>query len=726
MFKLNSESSGKEASARADALFEAHRQEIFRKTDKLLARLMIVQWFAGILMALFISPHTWAGQTSLVHIHVWAAIFLGGAISIFPVWLTYAWPGAAITRYTIAVAQMLMSGLLIGLTGGRIETHFHVFGSLVILSFYRDWRVLVPATIVVYLDHILRGIYWPFSVYGVLTASPWRSIEHAVWVIFEDIFLVISCLRSVREMRSIAGRTADLEASERNFRETFEEAPIGMAVVGLDEKFLHANSRLCQMLGYQNDELAQLDTEQITFSDDIEEGRQLAKALLNGTPRYTGEKRYIQKNKEVLWVSRTASVIRDKDDQPRHFLIMVEDITQRRKTAAALEQAKDEAERANNAKSEFLSRMSHELRTPLNAILGFSQVLERQELPVIQRERVGHIYRAGQHLLSLINEVLEIARIETGKIQLSVEPVCMADALSEVLDIIRPLASQRRIQIERNDFVSAETNILADRQRLKQVLLNILSNATKYNADGERIVVTVEQRSANLRVTVADNGPGIPADKRNRLFGAFDRLGAENTTTQGTGLGLALSKRLTEAMGGRIGENQPEKGASFWVEFTIVESPRERLASTARASSIVPFGITGAHPKTLLYIEDNASNFTLVEHLLGDQKPIKLLSAMQGAVGIELAVRDRPDAILLDLHLPDMSGSDVLARLKSDARTCSIPVVVLSADATKSQVDRLIAAGASDYLTKPLDIDRFLKVIEQQMQARTSLTRITA
>ena len=726
MFKLNSESSGQESSARADALFEAHRQEIFCKTDKLLARLMIAQWFAGILMALFISPHTWAGQTSQVHIHVWAAIFLGGAISIFPVWLTYVWPGAAITRYTIATAQMLMSGLLIGLTGGRIETHFHVFGSLVILSFYRDWRVLVPATIVVYLDHILRGIYWPFSVYGVLTASPWRSMEHAAWVIFEDVFLVISCLRSVREMRSIASRTADLEASERNFRETFEEAPIGMAVVGLDEKFLNANTRLCQMLGYPDDELTQLNTEQITFSDDVEEGRQLAKALLNGTPRYTGEKRYIQKNKEVLWVSRTASVIRDKDSQPRHFLIMVEDITQRKKTAAALEQAKDEAERANNAKSEFLSRMSHELRTPLNAILGFSQVLERQELPVIQRERVGHIYRAGQHLLSLINEVLEIARIETGKIQLSVEPVCMGDALSEVLDIIRPLASQRRIQIERNDFVSADTNILADRQRLKQVLLNILSNAVKYNSDGERIVVTLEQRSANLRVTVADNGPGIPADKRNRLFGAFDRLGAENTTTQGTGLGLALSKRLTEAMGGRIGENQPEKGASFWIEFPIVESPRERLASTARSSSIVPFGITGAHPKTLLYIEDNASNLTLVEHLLGDQQPIKLLSAMQGVVGIELAVRHRPDAILLDLHLPDMSGADVLARLKADARTCSIPVVVLSADATKSQVDRLLAAGACDYLTKPLDIDRFLKVIEQQMQARTSLTRITA
>ena len=711
---------------RACELFGFHQHEIYRKTDRLLAKLMLVQWFAGIVIALIVSPQTWAGQSSQIHIHVWAAIFLGGAISLFPVWMAYVWPGAAITRYTIAVAQMLMSALLIGLTGGRIETHFHVFGSLVILSFYRDWRVLIPATAVVVIDHFLRGIYWPFSVYGVLNASPWRTAEHAGWVVFEDIFLVISCLRSIREMGFIANRTASLEASERNFRETFEEAPIGMALVGLDERFLHANERLCQMLGYSDVELKQKTSEEITFVEDIEDGRKLAKQLLSGTTRYTGEKRFIQKGGGVLWVSRTASVIRDENNQPRHFIIMVEDITERRNAARALEQAKEEAERANSAKSEFLSRMSHELRTPLNAILGFSQVLERQELPLIQRERVGHIFRAGQHLLSLINEVLEIARIETGKIQLSVEPVSVGDALSEALDIIRPLASQRRIQIERHDFAPAETNILADRQRLKQVLLNILSNAVKYNRDGERIVITVEQRTANLRVTIADNGPGIPVDKRDRLFGAFDRLGAENSTTQGTGLGLALSKRITEAMGGRIGENQPDKGASFWIEFPIVASPRESLASSRR-TTVVPFASSvGARPRTLLYIEDNVSNLTLIEHLLADQPPIKLISAMQGMLGLELAARHRPDLILLDLHLPDMSGSEVLDHLKGDARTCSIPVIVLSADATKSQMDRLVGAGASDYLTKPLDVDRFLKVIEQQLQSRTALVGATA
>src|SRR5438045_7055139 len=172
------------AGDRAEELFQQHRRQIFRQTDQLFARLMLFQWMACIILALVVSPQTWDGAASRVHIHVWSALLIGGAISLFPVWMTRVWPGAVVTRPVIAVAQMLMSALLIGLTGGRIETHFHVFGSLVILSFYRDWRVLVPATIVVALDHFIRGIYWPYSVYGLLTASRWRSIEHAGWVVF--------------------------------------------------------------------------------------------------------------------------------------------------------------------------------------------------------------------------------------------------------------------------------------------------------------------------------------------------------------------------------------------------------------------------------------------------------------------------------------------------------------------------------------------------------------
>src|ERR1044072_2287085 len=280
---------------RADELFTHQQHDIYVNTDQLFAKLMFCQWLACIVMAIVISPYTWSGQTKAIHAHVWAAIFIGGAISVFSIWLTRAWPGAAITRHIIAVAQMLMSALLISVTGGRIETHFHVFGSLVILSFSRDWRGLVPGTVGVALHHFFRGVYYPYSVYGVFTASPWRSIEHAAWVVFEDVFLVISCLRSIREMRSIANRTAALELSEQNFRQIFQEAPIGMAVVGLDEQFLQANAKLCQMVDYSEDELRSRTPLDITHADDVELSRTIAKGMLEGLHNRI-EKRNLRKD----------------------------------------------------------------------------------------------------------------------------------------------------------------------------------------------------------------------------------------------------------------------------------------------------------------------------------------------------------------------------------------------------------------------------------------------
>jgi CheY-like chemotaxis protein len=254
-------------------------------------------------------------------------------------------------------------------------------------------------------------------------------------------------------------------------------------------------------------------------------------------------------------------------------------------------------------------------------------------------------------------------------------------------------------------------SIRADRQRLKQVLLNLLSNAVKYNRQSGRVVVDLAQNEGHLRISVSDEGRGIPPDKRARLFSPFDRLGAENSDTQGTGLGLALSKRLTEAMGGAIGEGGPAMGACFWIEFPLVKSVQEQLAPNRLGP--VELAPLNGDEKTLLYIEDNLSNLALIEQLLGECAPIKLISAMQGQLGIDLAARHRPDLILLDVHLPDINGADVLARLKARARTRDIPVVVLSADATKSQINRLTSLGATEYLTKPLDVDRFLKVIEQ-------------
>jgi PAS domain S-box-containing protein len=826
---------------RADELFQQQQNEIYIKTDQLFAKLMFAQWIACIVMAIVISPYTWSGQTKAIHNHVWVAIFLGGAISLFPIWMARAWPGATATRYVIAVAQMLMSALLISVTGGRIETHFHVFGSLVILSFYRDWRVLVPATIVVALDHFIRGVYWPYSVYGVLTASPWRSIEHATWVVFEDVFLVISCLRSIREMRSIANRTAALELSEQNFRQIFQEAPIGMAVMGLDEKFLQANAKLCQMVNYSEDELRSRTPLDITYAEDVAVSRDI-KAMLEGGMHNRVEKRYVRKDGQVVWAARTGCVIRDESGNPRHFLIMIEDIskrkhaeeslrertrqlesavtenqsimdnsldvictideegrfltvnaaceqlwgytraeligrkyidlvapddrertlatedtlkktgkvtdfvnryirkdgssvnvlwsatwsesartlfgvahdvTERAKIEKALEEAKDEADRANRAKSEFLSRMSHELRTPLNAILGFGQLLERQSPTPTQRTRVKHVITAGRHLLALINEVLDISRIEAGRIQLSLEPVCVAEAVQETLDLMRPLGNERRIQLIADVDMDATVHVLADRQRFKQVLLNLLTNAVKYTPGSGSVTVSYAANgNEKLRIQVKDSGPGIAKEKLARLFTPFDRLGAELSDVEGTGLGLVLSQRLIQAMGGAIGvESAQGQGSMFWVELPQTRSPLEqtRLAKTTitrrrrRADT---------EKRKLLYIEDNLSNLTLIEEILEERPEIELLSAMQGQVGLDLARQHSPDLILLDLHLPDLPGWEVLSQLRLSEATADIPVVVISADATPSQIKRLLKAGALSYLTKPLDVTEFFRVLD--------------
>jgi CheY-like chemotaxis protein len=389
-------------------------------------------------------------------------------------------------------------------------------------------------------------------------------------------------------------------------------------------------------------------------------------------------------------------------------------VTDRARIEKALREAKEEADRANHAKSEFLSRMSHELRTPLNAILGFGQLLDRQSPTETQRNRIGHIISAGRHLLNLINEVLDISRVETGNLQLSLEPVCLADALEEALSLMRPLAAERGIDLLTAEPLDQSYYVMADRQRFKQVLLNLLTNAVKYTpVDGEVTVSSSTTGTGTMRIVVSDTGGGISPEKLDRLFTPFDRLGAEQTAVEGTGLGLALCQRLMQAMNGSIGANSAlEQGSAFWVELACADSPLARMSPLKRRASQAEIE-SGAKKRTILYVEDNLSNLTLIEQMLADQPHIQLITAMQGQLGIELARRHSPDLILLDLHLPDLPGWEVLSRLKRDVATYDTPVVIISADATSRQIKRLMAAGAHAYLTKPLDMVEFSRVISE-------------
>ncbi len=385
--------------------------------------------------------------------------------------------------------------------------------------------------------------------------------------------------------------------------------------------------------------------------------------------------------------------------------LLEEEIAERRRAEA-------EAAAASRAKSEYLSRMSHELRTPLNAILGFAQLMEMDERTEEDTENIRMILDAGKHLLSMINEVLDISRIESGRLQLESQPVPLAEVAGEAEAMVGPLAVQRDIRIV-NRLGERATSVLADHQRLRQVLLNLLSNAIKYNYPGGTVTITEAEdprRPAFARLCITDTGPGLTAEQRTRLFTPFERLDADRSGVEGTGLGLALSYRLAEAMGGILGvTSAPGEGSTFWVDLPRSEDAPAALAVPA---AFEPASLPPPVACTVLYIEDNPVNIKLMQAIVAMRPGVTLLAALTGSEGLDLARRCRPALLLLDRQLPDISGEQVLAELKAGPTTAAIPVVVVSADASPQQIDTLLAAGARAYLTKPLAVQDVLAQID--------------
>jgi len=424
-------------------------------------------------------------------------------------------------------------------------------------------------------------------------------------------------------------------------------------------------------------------------------------------------RRHERPDGSVVDVELTLSPLLDDRGEPAGYAVVARDITERNRAEQAEREAREGAERANLAKSEFLSRMSHELRTPLNTILGFGQLLELDDPDEGRREQVGYILKAGRHLLALIDEVLQVSRIEAGTLAISPEPVDVAATVRDVLGMVGPMAQARGIRLSAELDAVNGCHVRADHQRLKQVLLNLLSNAVKYNREGGTITIGAEQTEGRLRLHVADTGYGIPAAHLHQLFTPFERLGAEHGTVEGTGLGLVLSRRLVELMDGSLEvESEAGAGATFTVELPLAPmaaEPMRPVDSSGRQGASSPDSFT------VLYVEDNISNFRLIEQVIGRRPGIKLLPAMLGNLGIDLALQHAPDLILLDLHLPDLPGEDVLHRLKSEPATSNIPVVILSADATPGRLERLLEAGAYAYVTKPLDVREFAGIVERAL-----------
>lgn len=410
----------------------------------------------------------------------------------------------------------------------------------------------------------------------------------------------------------------------------------------------------------------------------------------------------------------------------RLFTAIVRDLSAEKKVEAALRAAKVQAENANLAKSQFLSSMSHELRTPMNGILGFAQLLQfdpRETLSEHQAEYVDMILKAGNHLLGLINEVLDLSKIESGNLQLSIEAVNPAAVARECCDLLGPLAAKRNVKLDDRMSAAAVPAVMADAVRFKQILVNLASNAIKYNRDGGRVVLDCFPTPAGrLRISVADTGRGIPEQRRAELFQPFNRLGAEAGEIEGTGIGLTITRRLIEMMDGRIGvESEEGIGSTFWIELPLAEAgaaepvPQANLSETTEGWA----AIRGRH--TILYVEDNTANLMLMKELLARFPGVTMLSAADAETGIEIARAHRPELILMDINLPGMDGFAALRELRRHDETHAIPVMALSAGAMPKDIQRGLRAGFCMYLTKPLDVQQALKAIDQILNPAETL-----
>ena len=498
--------------------------------------------------------------------------------------------------------------------------------------------------------------------------------------------------------------------------EFFELTSELILVATFDGQFVHLNPAWQSILGYDVSELLTRSLLSLVHPEDEEATATAMADLIRGVHVARFENRLCATDGSYRWFEWSAKPMHE------HGLIMAtaHDISRRHHTEAQLRATRDEATKASESKSEFLSRMSHELRTPLNSVIGFSQLLAMDDLSNEQRTSVSAIQNSGRHLLDLINEVLDIVQIEAGELRLSLEPVNLAEVLRLALDLIALQAADREIALP-SVVGSQGICVLADRQRLLQILLNLLSNAVKYNKRGGSISIEVDASGDTVSIAITDTGIGIEHTKLAASFMPFERLGAEATSIEGTGIGLALSRTLSQQMGGALTVSSTfGVGSTFCLELPQAD-PLDRVPDMTMAAEVEEAtDSVGDRKLKVLYIEDNIANSQLMEMALRTQGNIELAISVQGSLGYDLAVQLEPDLILLDLHLPDLSGEEVLQRVRATPAIADTTVVVCSADASPGLSRRLVESGADAYLTKPIDLTDLFDVV-RRVRAREPL-----
>jgi PAS domain S-box-containing protein len=540
------------------------------------------------------------------------------------------------------------------------------------------------------------------------------------------------------EMQNEELRQAQLQLDTVRARyfDLYDLAPVGYCTVSEQGLILEANIAAATLLGMARSNLVGKRFSRYILKSHQDSFYMYRKQLLASGEQQSCELQMVKSDGAPVGVALVATAENNADDMPVLRIVM-SDVTERRladaerallaqelqQNNAGLKRAMVVAKKANRAKSDFLSSMSHELRTPLSAILGFAQLIESgspQPTPS-QKRSVDQILQAGWYLLELINEILDLALVESGKLSLLLEPLSLAEVMLECKTMIEPQADKLGIGVT---FPAPEMPyfVKADRTRMKQILINLLSNAIKYNrVDGTVCVKCIEVSPERIRIDVEDTGEGLTLEKIEQLFQPFNRLGQEARAEEGTGIGLVMAKRLIELMGGAIGvESTFGKGSTFWLEMDLTT---ERQAFDPAAQAQVEAQVEAQSQLcTLLYVEDNPANLMLIGDLIARRPDIRLLTAKNGNSGIEIARSVRPDVILMDINLPGISGIEVLKILAEDPATAHIPVLALSANAIPHDIDKALKAGFFRYLTKPIKINEFMMTLDEALESAKAVS----
>jgi PAS domain S-box-containing protein len=710
--------------SRAREILERHRRQIFERTDGLFARLMIAQWVAGVAAAVWITPTAWVGRSPSTHVHVWTALLLGGAIALLPVVLALRHPGERLTRHVIAVGQMLASALLIHLTGGRIETHFHVFGSLAFLAFYRDWTVLVSATVVVAADHFLRGLLLPQSVYGVSTIEPWRWLEHAGWVLFEDAFLTIACIQSLREMREIAKRRALLERTNevveaqvlerttalRRQASLLDKARDAIVACDLGQRVLYWNLGAERLYGWTAAEAVGRTVSELGYARPDAFAEAFAKVLEHR--EWTGELLQTDREGKALAVESRWTLVDDDAGRPDSILLIDTDVTERKR----LEQQVLRAQRLDSIGT-LAGGIAHDLNNVFAPILTGIGVLKASEQDDRRRKVLATLEASTERGANMVRQVLSFARGVDGK-RLDV------DVRTLVRDVERIVEDTFLKAVRVKTHVPPDVwTVPADPTQLHQVLLNLCVNARDAMPGGGLLTIVAENVTLgepDLRghrharpgpyvvFHVSDTGFGMEADVVERIFEPFFTT---KDVGKGTGLGLTTSLAIVKSHGGffRV-YSEPGNGSTFHVYLPA--KGRGSVRGDEPAAEELPRG----GGETVLVVDDEEGVRQILAQTL-EAFGYRVLVASSGseALATYSARRSDVDLVLTDMMMPGMDGStlvELLRKVDPDVR-----VIASSGLGTKDRIGRVVDAGCRHFLAKPFTAETLLRVVRTALDS---------